>query len=153
MKRRDCFAIIGSLEQMCYAGKGATSYYLKVCHDDPGVLGDVSFRPRDIRDCHEDLESTYAVRIFAEFESQLRDCWVNHFNKSKKKTPAKILVDKVAGECSIPTSVVKNVHVVREYRNSLVHEGSGGALTLADVRKYLLKYLGDLPYVWLYRKY
>jgi len=152
MKRRDCFASIESLEKMCYAGKAATSYYFKVCQDNPGVLGRLSFRPRDIRDCHEDLESTYTVRVFAEFESQLRGCWRDYFNR-QKRTPTEVLVDRVADRCSMPVAVVNNVHVVREYRNTLIHGGSGVPLTLTDARKYLLKYLGDLPKDWLFRSY
>ncbi len=150
MKRRDCFAIIESLEQMCHAGKAATAYYFKVCQNDPGVMGKVSFRHRDIRDCHSDLEDTYIVRIFAEFEGQLRDCWKNHFGRPTNPW-MKDLVDSVAGRCSTPVGVVKEVHKVRDYRNSLIHGGTAVPVMLADSRKYLLKYLGDLPHVWLYR--
>ena len=152
MKRRDCFEAIKALEQMCYAGRAATSYYFKVCQDDPGVLGKVPFRHRDIRDCNEDLENTYIVRIFAEFESKLRDCWRREFKKPKEKeqrTPARVIVSRIADKCSMPTAVAKNVHTVRDYRNGLVHGGGGVPLTLAEARGHLLRYLGDLPQKWL----
>jgi hypothetical protein len=133
---------------MCYAGEAATSYYYKLCQDDKSVLGKVSFRPRDIWECNKDLERTYTVRIFAEFERQLRDFWTNYIGRGTSPR-MRDLVDSVAGRYYLEGRVVNNVHSVREYRNGLVHGGGGVPLTLAEARGHLLRYLGDLPQKWL----
>ena len=147
MSRKDRFTIISSLEQMCYAGKAATSYYLKVCGENPNIIGKASFRIRDIRDCNQDLESTYIVRIFAQFEGQLRDCWENHFNRPTRPL-MQVLVGSLASRCHMQYGVLNNVHAVREYRNSLVHGGTATPLTLAESRGYLCKFLAELPGTW-----
>jgi hypothetical protein len=88
------------------------------------------------------------VRIFAEFERQLRDFWTNYIGRGTSPR-MRDLVDSVAGRYYLEGRVVNNVHSVREYRNGLVHGGGGVPLTLAEARGHLLRYLGDLPQKWL----
>jgi hypothetical protein len=144
---RDRFTIISSLEQMCYAGKAATAYYYITCEARPDVVRGSPFRIRDIRECNRDLEGTYLVRMFAEFERQLRDCWERHFNRSTRPM-MEVLVDRLASRCHMQYGVLSNVHSVREYRNSLVHGGAAAPLTLAESRSYLCRFLADLPRTW-----
>src|SRR6266446_3736914 len=87
--------------------------------DAPHLLtGDLRFR--DIGAASDRLEGTYIVRLFSEFETGLR-----HFLRAKKlgvPTKAEPLVNKVRGRVGISIDDADNVHKVREYRNTLVHD-------------------------------
>ena len=147
MNRESCFQIIRSCEHMCCAGQVATCYYLDVCKKDPTIAEKQSFRIRDIRDCNEDLESTYIVRILAEFETILRDYWKSYRPRNTKPM-MKVLVDRIALHCYIQHDVLRKVHAVREYRNSLVHSGVATSVTLRETRSYLCRFIGNLPRTW-----
>ena len=45
----------------------------QVTHD-PGILGNGP-RPRDLESADENLEGTYLIRMFAEFETGVRSYW------------------------------------------------------------------------------
>jgi hypothetical protein len=57
-------------------------------------------------------------------------------------------MDRVALRCNIPVDRLVQAQVVREFRNTLVHGGSGESVTLGDARSYLCKFLSNLPREW-----
>lgn len=138
---------IKSYENMFYAGRGATAYYHKVCLLDPNLLPrDTSVRVRDILDCHEDLEYTYLIRIFAVFERTIRQYYVE--NIRNRHPHVKYVLDRVASNCYVPSDVLERVHKVREFRNFLVRGGETIALTFSEARSYLCRFLYNLPRDW-----
>lgn len=95
------------------------------------------------------IELTYLVRIFAEFEAALRDVWRLHF-KRPSAPPVSALIDSIGAKCGVPDADILEVHQVREYRNSVVHEGvvSSFKLSLGESRNRLCKFMARLPLTW-----
>lgn len=108
---------------------------------------------RDINATERDLEATYLIRVWAVFEAALLS-----YHRSLKGDPnhrirAKDLIDTVAGKrrgAAISNDLRDAVHEVREYRNSLVHEGDTEAapVTIAAARRLLNTFLSKLPAHW-----
>lgn len=65
------------------------------------------------------LEGTYTIRLFAEFEALLRA----HLVEQGRAVPAQVrtVINRVATLRRIDDEVRDGAHCVREYRNALVH--------------------------------
>ncbi len=139
---------IRSCESMCKAGKAATAYFLEVCRSDPShVPSTGDFRVRDIRACHDDLERTYLVRMFAIFEVTLREFW-DRAARRRSHPSVNRLMDRVALRCNVAIDHLERAHSVRGFRNTLIHGGASEFVTLADARSYLCGFLSNLPREW-----
>ena len=117
-------------------------------HADPTeATGDVTIP--DIRNASARLEGTYLIRLFAEFETGLRDY---RAAKRSARSPSRTrdLLDSVAAMREIRLEVLANVQGVREYRNALVHERAGVmvAPSIAEARRHLCRYFSFLPPGW-----
>ena len=139
---------IRSCESMCEAGRAATAHFLQVCQSDPLRIPSVGrFRLRDIRDCHDDLERTYLVRMFAVFEITLREFWERVAGR-RSHPSVTLLMDRIASRCRIPDHHLTLAHAVREFRNTLVHGGGRRTLALGEARSHLCRFLANLPREW-----
>ena len=102
---------------------------------------------RDVVNAANDLEGTYLIRLFAEFETGLRLC-----SETRRSTnpPAKDLLDSIVALCDISEEHRDNAHAVREYRNSLVHEREEELppISIAEARSYLCCFFSKLPNEW-----
>jgi hypothetical protein len=125
----------------------AVSRLLQHAMENPNLLiGDQRYR--DIAAASDRLEGTYVVRVFAEFETALKQ-----FLRAKGiKVPkdAKPLVNKVRDRVGISIDHADDVHKVRDYRNALVHERLRPALevSMRDATKYLSTFLSWLQRTW-----
>ena len=131
-----------ALESHCLAAKEATSYYLRECESNrieflPG------FQIRDMRDCHDNLEDTYIVRLFAEFEVTLRNFWELHVRRSKPTVFR--LLESLGSRFFVQSDVLQRAHAVREYRNTIIHGGEASQVTLSEARSYLCTFMSILP--------
>ena len=115
---------------------------------DPSALAHDELRHRDFRACRDNLEATYLIRLFAEFEAGLRQVWRSLVRPTSP--PAQLLLDSVAARFYIPATWLARVHAVRLYRNSLVHEADDKVekIDLVDARSQLCRYLSRLPTTW-----
>jgi hypothetical protein len=149
MRIQDRFDAIKSCEKMARAGKAAAmDCYQRLRRGDSDIVrADCGFTISDIWDCSQDLEKTYLIRVFAEFEVTLRDLWRNCARR-RTKPPVETLVNKIASHYYVRTDVLNRAHAVREYRNSLIHGGLAIPVTLGAARKYLCEFLGHLPRQW-----
>lgn len=148
MNTHEIIRQIRSCESMCAAGKAATAHFLEVCQTDPSHIPRVArFRLRDIRDCHNDLEQTYLIRMFAVFEVTLREFWAHVDGKRSHPTVTR-LMDRIAVRCRIPVGHLVLAHIVREFRNTLVHGGRSRSVTLDEARSHLCRFLSSLPREW-----
>lgn len=95
----------------------------------------------------ENLEGTYLIRLFAAFESGLRSYWES---RRPTKPPVRDLVNSVAGEHGVPDELRDQIHEIREYRNTLVHEAEQEAepVALSAARGRLCTYFARLPDEW-----
>ena len=137
MPRRDDWQIrIKAVERRFLAIRIGTDRLQDDVRRDPTILkGRVD--PRDLTSASEDLEGTYLTRMFAEFETGLRQYWET-ISDTHPKT--KDLLAGLAAKCKIGNDQQSNAHLVREYRNSLMHEREDEEvepIPIATARGYL----------------
>ena len=104
-------------------------------------------RPRDLFSAVDRLEPTYFVRLFAEFETGIRQYWDTTRDTNPK---TRDLIDSLAAKRPIPRTVLVNAHQVREYRNSLVHEreDTPQEIRMDEARGVLCTFFSFLPNSW-----
>ncbi|MEX0977761.1 MAG: hypothetical protein WDZ48_02855, partial [Pirellulales bacterium] len=111
---------------------------------DPTLLKD-DIRPRYLVVTAASLEGTYIVRLFAEFETGLREFW---HTVRVKKPPNKVhdLMQSLASRSKVGIDQLQNAHKVREYRNVLVHEREGDVepMPISIARSHLCTFLSRL---------
>jgi hypothetical protein len=92
---------------------------------------------------------TYLIRIFAEFESGLREYWKSI---SKKKTRPQVsdLIKSISSRRRADFKEIKNVENVQNYRNKLIHDEHSEAqpVDLMEARKSLCALFQRLPEDW-----
>src|SRR5271157_4117415 len=101
--------------------------------------------PRDLRSADENLEGTYLVHMFAEFETGVRSFW--RAIKPRARTQAEVLLDQVGDRCKIPADVIRIAHSTRKYRNNLLHdrEEEVEVVTVSVAQRCFQRYLSRLP--------
>jgi hypothetical protein len=114
--------------------------------------GDTSVR--DLKAAHRELEATFLIRLWAEFETAVRSYYGWLTNNPDSRIRAIDLINAVnasrRGRGAVDT-VRLAVQEVREYRNSLVHDRDEPVpiVTLSEARRRLNTYLGaKLPEQW-----
>jgi hypothetical protein len=112
-------------------------------------LAAARLRYRDARDLRANLESTFLLRLFAEFESGLRDAW-QHALARPTQPPMRDLLPAVAARCLVPQDWLDAADAVREHRNALVHEGPAVVepIPIAEARRRLCRFFSRLPADW-----
>lgn len=112
----------------------------------PSFLNRWELRSRVARDLAENLEATYLIRLFAEFEASLRDAWGRALRQATEP-PMRDLLDAIAARCVVPGNWLGAAHRVRRYRNALVHQDAGEAepVGIGQAREDLARFLSKLP--------
>ncbi len=93
------------------------------------------------------VEQTYLTRLFSEFEGTLRA----YLNKRRETIPPRAydIINKVAKRqrANVPDDKRDAVHLVREYRNAIVHDQGSGATAVSfdQALSALNQYLVFLP--------
>jgi hypothetical protein len=101
----------------------------------------------------DNLEATYIIRIYAEFEAALRDYWLTYRGQMTRPKMYH-LINQAIPDQAFSQDVVDNADDVREYRNFLVHdiEDEPGenlvAFTVPKAKSHLCAYLGRLDPAW-----
>ncbi len=108
---------------------------------------------RDYECAIAQLEPTYLVRLWAEFESALRSYRRHVVGNPIDAIRAFDLVNWAQGidqGRKVDAGLRDLVHEVREYRNALVHERDGlaPAVEIDEARRRLGSYLSRLPDRW-----
>jgi hypothetical protein len=103
----------------------------------------------DLRTYRSKLHDTYFLRLFAEFETGLKDYWKNGLRRDPK-TRIMDVINSVGAHHRILDAWRINVHAARKYRNRLIHEedAEGDPVTLPEARRYLGRFFGYLPDDW-----
>lgn len=115
---------------------------------DPTIL-DEDMRVRGIDEALRNLNGTYAIRLFAEFETGLRAFWVATRAEPEPRSIAEI-IDRVASRYGFDHVELTNAHRSRQYRNRQVHdnEETGETLRVSECRSFLCTFLGRMPVTW-----
>lgn len=108
---------------------------------------------RDLDAAFDRLEPTYLIRLWAEFETAARSYYASLTHDQESRIRAVDLINTVAAVRrgrAIAEAVRVQVHGVREYRNSLVHERDAPVLpvSLVEARRRLNTFLGKFPKHW-----
>jgi hypothetical protein len=103
----------------------------------------------DLRVYRDKLHGTYLIRLFAEFETGLKDYWKNGLGEDPK-TRIMDVITSVGARRRILDAWCINVHAARKYRNRLIHEedAEGDPVTLTEARRYPGRFFGCLPDDW-----
>jgi len=115
---------------------------------DPTILeSDMKFS--GIGEALDNLNNTYAIRLFAEFETGLRHFWEAMRLDPEPRSIAEI-IDRVASRHRIGSEQLANAHRVRKDRNRQAHdnEEEGEAIDVRDCRRFLNAFFGEMPTNW-----
>ena len=137
---------IKSVENEYKAMRQASERFKMMALNDPSTL-EVGSEHRHLITACANLESTYLIRLFAVFETGVRQYWATQ-KPTKPKTIN--LLKGVASRRRIPTAELILADSVRKYRNCLVHESTESLtpIPLADARGYLCRFFAFLPPRW-----
>lgn len=104
---------------------------------------------REVRTASDELEATYIVRLFSEFETALRAYW-RSVRPTRPPRQAQSLVNGAATKAKVPYELLSGAHRVREYRNLVVHEEANpvAPIRMMEARRSLCKFLARLPHEW-----
>src|SRR5579862_5590183 len=75
----------------------------------------------ELRRCARNLELTFVLRLFAEFEAILRDYWRRGLNRPTRPDMEPV-IESIARRRRMAPIDLANAHEVREYRNDIIHE-------------------------------
>lgn len=113
--------------------------------DEGGIDLEEDLKRLDVHRASERLEGTYIIRLFSEFEVALKTILGE---RKIKKIPREVkpLIDRVASNARFSGSILDNAHMVRDYRNNLVHRLVYGIpddrkMTIRTVTSYLCTFL------------
>jgi hypothetical protein len=148
-KRQERMERIRAIEREHRAAAKAGELLAERLRSDPTFGADDELRFRDARNMRANLEATFLIRLFAEFEAGLRDAWRKAFKRTTYPT-MRTLLEVAAQLRYIPQDWLDDAHEVRTYRNSLVHEGDAerGAVSIAEARHRLCRFYSYLPLTW-----
>ena len=91
MKRQWHLDRLRAIEREFKVAQQAAGVLKKTLGQQPSFLSGENLKPADAMLFERNLEATYLLRLFAEFEQALRDWWHHGLGKSGK-TPASILI-------------------------------------------------------------
>jgi hypothetical protein len=103
----------------------ATTYLARVWHElgDAPEVSEVRFS--QLRRAIVNLEATYVVRLFSEFEGILYYHLVVRYPGLRVPRTAEALISRVSLRERIPDPLRDAAQSVREYRNAIVHRPTG----------------------------
>lgn len=137
---------IKAVEREYVAMRQAADRFRQAAHNDPTILQE-NLRHGEIVVAAKNLEGTYVIRLFAEFETGGRQHWDANWGTDPKTVD---LLNGLAARCGIPDTQRDNAHLVRDYRNALVHEREDKpeVVPMAMARSYLFHFFSFLPPQW-----
>ncbi len=144
-------------ERECYVVAAGVNHFKQAVLTGNAKLPSVPTRtsPRDLIATADAVESTYIIRMWAEFETALCSYRRKITGDLDDRINTSNLIDWTAGirqGRAISTDVREDVHEVREYRNHLVHERDDqdppNAVTINAAKIRLNTLLHCLPINW-----
>jgi hypothetical protein len=152
IKRQQRIEWIAAVAKEHLAAKTAADLLRAQLQADPNCGTNQGWEARDGAAFTDNLESTYIVRLYAEFEAGLRDYWANHLNRPTHPPMVQLL--QLLADQRISIDRLEDADAVREYRNFLVHDESDDpppdlrAFTVAEAKRHLCYFFGRLDPDW-----
>lgn len=151
MSREESYEIIKRIRDEYEAVRFALAETLRALSCNPdvqraGKARDVS--DGDLKRCAQNIEITYVIRLFSEFEGIILDFWCNGLKRAKRPA-ASILIARIAATRKMTPEHRARADDVREYRNDIVHEHlRDGRITFHECKSHLARFLSWLPVRW-----
>lgn len=151
MNRRRGYDLLERVRDELDAGQFALRRVLSKWDDDADLAIAAQKRyvtETQIRRCADNLELTFVLRLFSEFEAILRDFWTQGMGRATEPAMTQLL-DSVAARRNVHPDDLAMAHDIREFRNHIIHE------SLRELRfdfpqcaRTLGKFLSRLPVDW-----
>src|SRR5258708_16112733 len=109
---------IKAVEREYVAMRQAADHFLQAALADSTIL-EGNLRQGHIVVASDNLEGTYIIRLFAEFETGARQYWAANWSTDPKTVD---LLNGLAARCLIPDTQRDHAHLVRAYRTTLLPE-------------------------------
>jgi hypothetical protein len=152
VRRQQAFAILDGVWTEFVSGRYAVALLEKSALANPTLLPEKPYKilPSHLRACLRNLETTYTLRLFSEFEGNLRGYWaVRRPGKAQRRTLTEVLISRIGSILVVPGNIVAEVQAVREYRNQIIHHANvANPIALAEAVKRLNKYITYFPLQW-----
>jgi hypothetical protein len=136
-----------TIQQEFAAVTAATTYLSRVWHQ-VGDLPEIErVRFSHLQEARRNLEITYIMRLFSEFEALLIDHPITAHPGLRIPRTAEALINRVALRERLPDATRDAAKAVREYRNLVVHRRADAASVLSFSRATaaLNRFLAQLP--------
>jgi hypothetical protein len=148
-KKTDRAERVKSVERQYYVAETARESLEAALRAHPTLLTGIGLDAADLRAFKSNLLDTYFIRLFAEFETAIKDYWKNGLGEDPG-TRIMDVIDSLAARRRVLDAVRVNVHAARKWRNMLVHEDDTDAtrVELTSARRSFGKFLGFLPDDW-----
>lgn len=152
IRRQQCIEWIAAVVREYLAAKSAADLLATQLQADPNYGDRHGWEARDGVAFKANLESTYIVRLYAEFEAGLSDYWKNHLNRTAHPSMFQLL-QSLANQ-RISTDRLEDTDAVRVYRNFLVHDESDElppamrTFTAGESKMQLCYFVGRLDPDW-----
>jgi hypothetical protein len=149
VKRKDGIAALHQRKRMLLAAQTALQHFHRELEAQKIILDEKLFSKEDLVFVAQDIEFTYFVRMFANFEEILRDYWKNGCGRTTHPD-MKPLMNSIAAHRRIPFDIVQGAHDARETRNALMHPDRElkNFMSFNEAESWLSQYLRRLPLDW-----
>jgi hypothetical protein len=147
--KKDRIARIQAVEDEYRVIKLAIAILRAQLAGDPTLLSARGLERRSFERSVQNLEATFVIRLFAEFETGLREAWRRAWKRASRPATAQ-LMRTIAGRCGITGDWFNAADAVRKYRNALIHEEDESATPIPALTagQSLRRFLSRLP--WRY---
>jgi len=146
-RREEAIESLRSVQREYEVGESALKALDELLRTQPDYLTSQNLQYQDLKRCQDRFQATYIIRLFAEFEANLRDYWATCRNT---EPPMRDLLNSVATRCRIKTDWHTDAQKLREHRNDLVHHANIGANPqgIHEAAQVAAKFLSALPPEW-----
>jgi hypothetical protein len=151
MTRQESFGLLHRVRDELDAGRFALSRALADLYRDAdvyaaaranGVTGD------ELKRCARNLQVTFVLRLFAEFEAILRDFWAKGIGRTSEPD-MRPLMESIARRRGMTDGDLTRANEIREYRNRIIHENlRDDRFGFPECLRALGLYLKWLPLKW-----
>lgn len=147
MRLQEAFRWIDDVSDEYDAARAALALTVRRTREAPSDRELDAIRPAHLVRALRNLEATYIVRLFAEFEAVLRDYWAAR--RPGRTVRAEVLVQRIGDLENMPADWVADTHEVRDQRNDIVHHRvTHIAHSFSQCRSWLARFLSMLPQRW-----
>ena len=148
MRLLDCHARLNAVKRSFLTARATVDAFSSLAEADPDHLDDLGITIQELHQLAAELEGMYFLRLFAAFESCIRDYWRRGVRNTKPLT--EILISSLATRRGVPQDVLDEVQQIRDYRNSLTHDDheTVRSYTLEEAGRYLNTFLARMPRDW-----